>query len=117
MGLLQLNNLQVRSYVGTDSNMKNNDQKLTINIEIIYFSTIEEESDNYEDSFDITELIKEITGRAENSHFNIIEAFARMVLKTIFEFNRVEKASVEVMNYKKPQVPCDICFSLSDSKK
>ncbi len=116
MGLLQLNNLRVKSFVGTDPLLKNNNQELTLNIEITYFSVLEEESDNYEDAFDIKGLIQEITGRAESSHFNLIEAFTRMVMKTIFEITRVEKATVTVVDFKRPHIPCDICFTITDTK-
>ncbi len=116
MGLLRLKNLRVKSFVGSDPLIKNNNQELTLDIEITYYSVQEEESDNMEDAFDIKELIQEITGRAESSHFNIIEAFTRMVLKTIFEFSRVEKATVTIVDFKRSQIPCDICFTLSDIK-
>ncbi len=117
MGLLLLKGLHVRGFVGSDPHMKNNDKELILNIELNYNSTLEQESDNIEDSLRLQEIIQEIIGRAENSHFNLIEAFARMVLNTVLEFKRIEQASVCVLNYKNTQIPCDICFTLSDIKK
>ncbi len=117
MGVFLLKNLKVRGFVGSDPHMKNNDRELNLNIELIYNSAIEQESDNIEDALCIKEILQEIVGRAENSHFNLIEAFTRMVLNTVLEFNRIEKASVSVMNFKNSQLPCEICFTLSDIKK
>jgi len=116
MGQLSVKSIRVRAYVGTDSVVENNSVDLQMNISVHYNSIIEEESDNPDDAFPIHELIQEIQGRAENSHFNLIEAFARMVLDTIFEFDRIDAAKVEVTGFSVPHTHGNLSFSLSGSK-
>jgi D-erythro-7,8-dihydroneopterin triphosphate epimerase len=113
MGQLSVTNMFVRSHIGFDPKVEDHSQDLLVDITISYNSYIEEESDNPDDSFDIQQLISEIIGRAENSHFNLIEAFARMVLNTILEFKRVEEADVKVTRVKALDNSGELSFALS----
>ncbi len=117
MGILKVNNLLVRSNVGFDPHLSHYQQDLLINLEVEYNSFVEEESDDPGDAFDIQQLIKEINGRAETGHFNLLEAFTRMVLNTTLEFARVEKAIVEVKKVQSIQFSGELSFTLSGSKR
>ncbi len=117
MGVLKINNLLVKCNVGYDPHQTNFQQDFIINIQVEYNSFIEEESDAPEDAFDVQQLINEIVGRAESGHFNLVEAFTRMVLNTVMEFQRIESAEVEVKRVQTIHYAAEMSFSLSASKK
>ena len=95
MGTLKVNKLLVGSHVGYDPHLSNYKQDIQVSFTVHYNSYVEEESDDPVDAFDTNKLVKEVMGRAESSHFNLLEAFCRMVLNTILEFPRVDRAEVE----------------------
>jgi D-erythro-7,8-dihydroneopterin triphosphate epimerase len=115
MGVLAINNMLVRSQVGFDPQVEDQSKDLYVSIHIRYNSYQEEESDNPNDAFDINSLSSEIIGRAGNSHFNLIEAFTRMVLNTVLEFSRVEEAEVEVKQMQDLKFTGELSFSISGS--
>lgn len=117
MGVLTIQKLLVRSHLGFDPHLSNYTQDLIINVRINYNSFLEEESDNPDDAFDISQLTKEIIGRAESSHFNLLQAFTRMVLNTVLEFNRVERARVEVIKTRSIQFSGELSFVLESSNR
>ncbi|TLX70851.1 FolB domain-containing protein [Labilibacter sediminis] len=117
MGVLNIKKLLVRSHLGFDPHASSHTQDLMINISISYNSFLEEESDNPADAFDIVQLTNEIIGRAENSHFNLIEAFTRMVLNTVLEFDKVESAKVEVKKLQAIQFSGELSFVLEGSNR
>ena len=117
MGLLTIKKLLVRSHLGFDPHVSSHTQDLIINISVNYNSFLEEESDNPADAFDIVQLTNEIIGRAENSHFNLLEAFTRMVLNTVLEFKRVESAKVEVKKLQSIEFSGELSFVLEGSNR
>ena len=117
MGTLKLTNLLVRSNLGSEPHLQDYQQDLLVNITIKYSSTLGEESDDPEDALDVIRLTKEVTGRAESGHFNLLEAFTRMVLNTVLEFPRVERASVKVKKVKSIEFSGELSFILSGSNR
>ncbi len=115
MGVFNINNMVVQSYVGFAPDVEINRQEFIINLSIAYNTVLEEQSDDPEDAFNIEGLTLEIIGRAENSHFNLLEAFARMVLNTILEFDRIESAEVEVKKVKQFKYSGQLSFKLNGS--
>ncbi len=117
MGTLKIKNLLVRSNVGFEPHIQDYQQDLLVSIRVAYNSFLEEESDNPSDAFQVKPLVKEIMGRAESGHFNILESFTRMVLNTILEFPRVESGEVEVQKVKSIQFSGELSFILSGSNR
>ncbi|WP_075591236.1 dihydroneopterin aldolase [Labilibacter marinus] len=117
MGTLKVKNLIVRSNVGFDPHVSDYRQDLVVNLSINYNSFVEEESDNPADAFQVNKLIKEIMGRADNSHFNLLEAFTRMLLNTILEFPRVESVEIEAKTEQSVRFPGEMSFVLSGSNR
>jgi len=96
MGKLKIKNLLLRSYVGFNPHEIGKRQDLMLNIGIEYASGNEELSDNPDDALDYRTITKEIIEKVENSEFKLLEALARMVLKTIMNYERVIAAEVEI---------------------
>lgn len=103
----------VRSNVGFEPHIRDYQQDLLVTISICYNSLLEEGSDDPKDAIDLNLMVKEIMGRAESGHFNLIEAFTRMILDTVLEEGRVDRAEVEVKKVKSIQFSGELSFSLS----
>ncbi len=117
MGTLKINNLLVKSNVGFELHIQDYQHDLEVNINIDYNSILEEGSDDPADAFNVKRLIKEVIGRAESGHFNLLEAFTRMLLNTILEYPRVDKAEVEVKRLNTNQFAGELSFVLSGSNR
>ena len=117
MGTLKITNLLVSSNLGYETHLHNFRQDLLVNISLNYNRGLEEASDNPSDSLDVMRLTKEIIGMAETGHFNLLEAFTRMVLNTVLEYPRVNSATVEVIISKSIQFSGELSFVLSGSNR
>ncbi|MGQ1787555.1 MULTISPECIES: dihydroneopterin aldolase [unclassified Saccharicrinis] len=117
MGTLKIKNLLVRSNVGFEPHLQDYQQDLLVTITVRYNSVLEEGSDDPSDAIDLKRMVKEIMGRAESGHFNLIEAFARMVLNTVLEETKVDSAEIEVKKVKYMQFSGELSFSLSGSNR
>lgn len=96
MTQLHIKNLLIRTVVGFNPHEIGKRQDVVLNITIHYDSKKEEFSDDPNDALDYREITKLIIEKVEASHFNLLEALARMVMNTVMSFDRVEKVELEI---------------------
>ena len=107
MGKLILNNMKFYGYHGVGSFEKDNGGQFEVDLEMDFDMTAAMQSDDIKDTVDYTRVHKMISKIIENRKYNLLEALAGNILKTLFEEVNVDKAKVYL---RKKYVPLEGVF-------
>lgn len=93
---IEITNLKLRTIIGINNWERKVKQNVIINISLEYNAAKAITADDIEDTVDYKKLTKEIIKRVESSRFYLLEKLTAMILKTVMDSPRVEKAAVRV---------------------
>jgi D-erythro-7,8-dihydroneopterin triphosphate epimerase len=116
VAIIRINDLTVRTIVGTQPYERKNRQDVIINVALEYDAGKAAKSDSISDALDYYKLSQKIIGVVRRSRDQLLEKLAVRVLKLVMEDKRVDRGWVQLA---KPQAVAEaktICYELSAEK-
>ena len=96
MALVRIENLRLRTIIGTYDHERGIKQDIITNIEFNYDSTIPEHNDDLHNAVDYKALIDEIEEKVGKTQFFLLERLARFILDIIMKHKDITKAKVKL---------------------
>jgi D-erythro-7,8-dihydroneopterin triphosphate epimerase len=96
MAQLCIKDLLLRTEVGFNPHELGKKQDLLLNIDVDYFTSGEEESDEPAEALDYRNMCKQVIDLVESNRYNLLEKVANDVDNLILRMARVQKVTVEV---------------------
>ncbi|MFH1360384.1 MAG: dihydroneopterin aldolase [Candidatus Omnitrophota bacterium] len=91
---ITINDLKVNLFIGADQEERTRKQTIILNIELKYDAVNAIMADDLNQALDYRMLSEEITKRAENSQFFLLEKLVDFVLSIVMENKMVHEATV-----------------------
>ncbi len=93
---INIKNLLLRTIIGLNSWERTKKQDIILNISIETNIEKATKTDSIEDSINYRTLNKKIINEVEKTSFFLLERLAAFVLDLIFEYDKVDRATVEI---------------------
>ncbi len=96
MSVIRINDLKIRTIIGTKPWERKNKQELIINIGLEYEASKACGSDQIKDAIDYETLVKAVSSAVKSSQYRLLEKLAAKVLAVIMVNKKVESAWVRL---------------------
>lgn len=102
---VHLGGIEVFAHHGVFDHERRDGQVFVIDVDVEFDASAAAGSDNLEDTLDYGALAKAVHDAVATDPLNLLEALALRVLRTVFSFDRAQRATVTIH---KPQAPMPV---------
>jgi D-erythro-7,8-dihydroneopterin triphosphate epimerase len=96
MAVIKINDLKVRTFIGTNPQEKRSKQEIILNITFEYDAAKASQSDNLKHALDYQKLSQDVIKYIQESHFALLETLSDRVLKLIMNEKKILAAEVRI---------------------